>query len=208
MCRPTFRHMLYFTTDHCGFWNVGRAPAKDQIRYNAISVPFSTNMRPAPGFQAQPVDMLSKQKSLLAFAAFGLDRSTLQFPTLRRSLRQQCLGNKDCRFHSLAKGKSDPKVLYDNYRSAWFCIQPPGDLWSRKAIYDCLQSLAIPVVFDKGVLSALAFADVIDYSGMMIVLDDADVGNVMEILRAIPLDTRQGMLANIKKVGVMSYMCL
>jgi hypothetical protein len=149
MCRPTFKQMFYFTTDHCGFQNIGKAPTPDLIPDNSISLPFATNIRPAPGFSSQTAEYFTNQKTLLAFSAFGIDRSTIQFPTLRKSLMEECKQAPDCAFQSLSGGKSDPKQIYNMYRSAWFCIQPPGDLWSRKAIYDCLQSLAIPVVFDK-----------------------------------------------------------
>lgn len=34
-------------------------------------------------------------------------------------------------------------------RDAWFCAMPPGDQPLRKAMYDCMELGAIPVLFDS-----------------------------------------------------------
>lgn len=38
---------------------------------------------------------------------------------------------------------------YELAASAWYCFQPPGDTFTRRAFWDCLLAGAIPVVFDE-----------------------------------------------------------
>lgn len=39
------------------------------------------------------------------------------------------------------------------YNSSVFCLQPPGDMESRKGVFDSLMSGCIPVIFNKDMLS-------------------------------------------------------
>lgn len=49
--------------------------------------------------------------------------------------------------------------IYNHMLRSHFCLQPPGDTYSRRGLYDSIMLGCIPVVFSKEVLNTLPWKD-------------------------------------------------
>eukprot|EP00300_Choanocystis_sp_HF-7_P009610 c16533_g1_i1.p1 GENE.c16533_g1_i1~~c16533_g1_i1.p1 ORF type:complete len:395 (-),score=77.73 c16533_g1_i1:29-1213(-) len=74
------------------------------------------------------------------------------------------------------------------YASSVFCLAPPGDGESRKALYDCIAYGSIPVLFREH--TQLPFEDRVPWREMVQWVDEAALlsnkTTIVEVLRAIP----------------------
>lgn len=88
---------------------------------------------------------------------------------LRPRLFADCTSHPDvCEHYDWPADVPSQAVVYRQYTSHHFCLQPPGDTWIRSAVYDCLVALGRPIVFDDMFEQRMAYADLIDYSELVI----------------------------------------
>mmetsp|Transcript_6466 Transcript_6466/g.9952 ORF Transcript_6466/g.9952 Transcript_6466/m.9952 type:complete len:536 (+) Transcript_6466:90-1697(+) len=87
-------------------------------------------------------------RSYLASAHFGLHGYTTALQ-LRLALMTECMDRSDC-LHMGHIWTSRKKQIEEHvlaYFNSVFCLQPPGDTYSRKAMVDCMVGGCIPVLF-------------------------------------------------------------
>ncbi|XP_003598150.2 xyloglucan galactosyltransferase KATAMARI1 homolog [Medicago truncatula] len=71
--------------------------------------------------------------------------------SIRNQLIEHCESSKSCKrvgcYHGSSKKKScrDPVQVMDNFQNSVFCLQPPGDSFTRRSIFDSILAGCIPV---------------------------------------------------------------
>jgi len=65
---------------------------------------------------------------------------------LREALVKQCINHSDVCSHGMYNHEAHESPNYDSRRSV-FCLQPPGDMPTRKSVFDVILSGCIPVLF-------------------------------------------------------------
>mmetsp|Transcript_17377 Transcript_17377/g.42960 ORF Transcript_17377/g.42960 Transcript_17377/m.42960 type:complete len:429 (-) Transcript_17377:212-1498(-) len=65
-----------------------------------------------------------------------------------------------------------PKLAEEEMRNSIFCLQPPGDTFTRKAIFDAFATGCIPVVFfnSDSFVASFPFSDIVPYRSMWVYL--------------------------------------
>lgn len=135
--------------------------------------------------------------SLLFFLPVPTTLPCMQFaPKIPRQVHAECIIRpKDCTHYAWNDSvQLDVKaVMYSEYRTHWYCVQPPGDWMLRGAFYACLIEGGIPVVFDTDKWWKLdgdwygaraAYNDIIDYRWVVgrVFVTAGDVGGRYETL--------------------------
>lgn len=143
---------------------------------------------------------ITQKKNRMAFECFGL-----RYP-FREALYKACTSYpNDCQ-HSMADltgehANRNALQFFTNASRAWFCLQPPGDSFTRRSTFDCLQAGSIPVFFDSTAIAHFPWSDVIDPYGMVFLSPD-DVQQLFNVsLPAIPVADRQTHLNRIAQVA-------
>ena len=131
-----------------------------QAEYRYHSVPHPSLLHLEPGVTRPPWRSEHRRGSLIV-AAFGLGHGPKPVQALRKSLLSACRAAPDstCRMLELGDKGGRNHTMEPTWHSIarlyWdgtFCLQPPGDAVSRKAIVDSLLLGCIPVLFHEGQL--------------------------------------------------------
>jgi hypothetical protein len=120
---------------------------------NDVAVPYPTYFHPRS--DAHVVDWQRRIRTadrpwLMSFV--GAPR-----PEDRRSIRSeiiaQCGASSACRQLGCANGASQchaPAAIMRLFRSSTFCLQPPGDSYTRRSAFDAMVAGCVPVFFHPG----------------------------------------------------------
>ena len=121
---------------------------------NDYAIPYPTNFHPLKDSEVLEWQrrMRSQNRSYL-FTFAGAPR-----PDLENSIRgvaiEQCRAARACKFIdcNVTNGNKcdDPVSVMRVFKSSIFCLQPPGDSYTRRSIFDSILAGCIPVFFHPG----------------------------------------------------------
>ncbi|XP_021888937.1 probable xyloglucan galactosyltransferase GT14 [Carica papaya] len=123
---------------------------------NEIAIPYPTYFHPSENreiLQWQRRMRETKREFLFSFA--GAPRSRRK-GSVRDLVISQCKSsNKTCRLlgcggDSASQSCDDPVNVMKLFTSSIFCLQPPGDSYTRRSIFDSILGGCIPVFFHPG----------------------------------------------------------
>ncbi|KAE8722573.1 Xyloglucan galactosyltransferase KATAMARI1-like protein [Hibiscus syriacus] len=134
------------------FMNVTMLSIESSSWSNEFAVPYPTYFHPLSDIDVirwQKRVRGRKRRHLFCFA--GAPRPTMK-ESIRGEIIDQCLSatNRTCRFLDCkAEGnKCDtPVEVIKVFRDCKFCLQPPGDSYTRRSTFDSIISGCIPVFF-------------------------------------------------------------
>jgi hypothetical protein len=92
----------------------------------------------------------TKRRYLFSFAVAPRPNST---NSIRSELIDQCQSSPACNFLGCFNGASkcdDPVNVMKAFQSSVFCLQPPGDSYTRRSTFDSILAGCIPVFFHTG----------------------------------------------------------
>ncbi|GAV90614.1 Exostosin domain-containing protein [Cephalotus follicularis] len=121
---------------------------------NEIAIPYPTYFHPssdAEVFQWQ--DRLRSQKRRYLFAFAGAPRPSME-GSIREEIIKQCIASKgkckllDC--NSVGRKCDKPVEVIKVFQKSVFCLQPPGDSYTRRSTFDSILAGCIPVFFHPG----------------------------------------------------------
>ncbi|CAI0539787.1 unnamed protein product [Linum tenue] len=124
-------------------WDFRRLTEKDDHWGNKLMVlPESKNMT-----------MMRKIRRRTLFSFAGAPRPNLK-NSIRSEIIQQCKSaRRKCQLlgcHPSSKKCDDPSNLLKMFQSSIFCLQPPGDSYTRRSTFDSILAGCIPVFFHPG----------------------------------------------------------
>ena len=123
---------------------------------NEFPIPYPTYFHPTNDdeiFNWQRKMRDRKRDYLFTFVGAPRPNSTVVGASIRNELIKHCESSKSCKFvrcyHGSSKKKScrDPIQVMDNFQNSIFCLQPPGDSFTRRSIFDSILAGCIPVFF-------------------------------------------------------------
>lgn len=121
---------------------------------NDFAIPYPTCFHPSKWEHVvQWQDEMRRQKRRYLFAFAGAPRPDLS-ESIRGKIIDQCLasGNAckllDCNYG--ATNCDNPVNVMKVFRSSVFCLQPPGDSYTRRSLFDSILAGCIPVFFHPG----------------------------------------------------------
>ena len=124
----------------------------DSSKYEGrfVSLPFSSSFHWWEGMKSLPWD-LSQAAQRNHTAVYVGSVKTLN-PTntkLRRAITQQCAADPACHWKQLGHSSQDTNIAASLtiYKHSVFCLCPPGDDPTRKAVVDIIVAGCIPVFF-------------------------------------------------------------
>ncbi|KAK8679109.1 hypothetical protein V6N13_144577 [Hibiscus sabdariffa] len=169
--------------------------------YNDFAIPYPTYFHPSRDsevFQWQNRMRRLKRRVLFSFAGA---RRPDRHESIRNELIDQCLAaRKRCRFLECDKTRKCHKPAYvlKLFQSSIFCLQPSGDSYTRRSIFDSIVAGCIPVFFHPG----SAYVQYIwhfpkDFSKYSVFIPESDVksgkANIERILQRISRERRASM---------------
>ncbi|GLT97729.1 hypothetical protein SLE2022_152780 [Rubroshorea leprosula] len=121
---------------------------------NDFAIPYPTCFHPSKDsdvFQWQ--DRMRKQKRPYLFSFAGAPRPEYQ-NSIRGNLIDQCLASKNhCRLLDCNYGATNcnnPVNVMRVFQRSVFCLQPAGDSYTRRSVFDSILAGCIPVFFHPG----------------------------------------------------------
>ncbi|OMP07375.1 Exostosin-like protein [Corchorus olitorius] len=118
---------------------------------NDFAIPYPTCFHPSKEseiFEWQ--DRMRRQKRQYLFSFAGAPRPEYQ-NSIRGKIIDECLASKnlckllDCNYG--ATNCDNPVNVMRVFQSSTFCLQPPGDSYTRRSIFDSILAGCIPVFF-------------------------------------------------------------
>lgn len=119
----------------------------------AVPYPSSFHWREDLVAGREPWSLRAQPSSFFIFCIGSVKTLTAESTKLRRVLYNQCNEQNSassCMWHQIAhasNGMINGSDLMSVYLKSTFCLCPPGDSYTRKAIFDSIVSGCIPVVF-------------------------------------------------------------
>jgi xyloglucan galactosyltransferase MUR3 len=122
-----------------------------------VAVPYPTSLHPSRAAEVaawQRTVRRARRSCLFAFA--GAPRpGTGSTATLRDALIDQCTRSRRCKLlqcggHGRRDGCRAPGSVVRLFKSAAFCLQPPGDSLTRRSAFDAMLAGCVPVFFHPG----------------------------------------------------------
>lgn len=140
MLLPEPNNMTMLTIE-TGYWN------------NDFAIPYPTDFHPSSDSQIiEWQRKVKRQKRPFLFSFIGGPRPT-QETSIRGELINQCKASKNCFFLACIPGEKkcgDPVAVMNTFLNSVFCLQPPGDSFTRRSIFDAILAGCIPVFFHPG----------------------------------------------------------
>ncbi|XP_017604685.2 xyloglucan galactosyltransferase KATAMARI1 homolog [Gossypium arboreum] len=176
--------------------------------YNDFAIPYPTYFHPSRDdavFQWQNKMRRLKRRFLFSFAGA---RRPGRHESIRNELIEQCLASRRrCRFLECDKTQKchKPANVMRLFQNSIFCLQPPGDSYTRRSIFDSIIAGCIPVFFHPG----SAYVQYIwhfprDYNKYSVMIPESDVktgkANIERILTRVSRDRRVAMKDEIIKM--------
>ncbi|XP_027351451.1 probable xyloglucan galactosyltransferase GT12 [Abrus precatorius] len=118
---------------------------------NEFPIPYPTYFHPSKDveiFQWQKKMRKVKRPYLFSFA--GAPRPSLS-TSIRNELIKHCQSSRSCKLLDCLNGHQnhcdDPVHVIKVFQSSVFCLQPPGDSFTRRSTFDSILAGCIPVFF-------------------------------------------------------------
>ena len=159
-----------------------------------VSLPFSSSFHWWEGIKTLPWDLTYAASRNLTMVYLGSTKTLNPISTkLRIAITKQCQADPECHWFQVGHSSRDIGIagLLSVYKQSVFCLCPPGDDPTRKAVVDIIVSGCIPVFFNYMTLHNqhpwhLTEQDTLDIS---VYIPEwkvrTNVVNVMEVLRSI-----------------------
>nr|GLL33613.1 probable xyloglucan galactosyltransferase GT11 [Ipomoea trifida] len=119
---------------------------------NDFAIPYPTDYHPSSDEEvAQWQSKMRKQRRGTLFSFAGAERPSMQDP-IRSQVMKQCVQSR--RKCKLLECKSEDKNcekatdVIKLFQRSIFCLQPPGDTFTRRSIFDSILAGCIPVLFN------------------------------------------------------------
>ncbi|CAH8380834.1 unnamed protein product [Eruca vesicaria subsp. sativa] len=121
---------------------------------NEFAVPYPTYFHPESLTEVRRWQRKVKRvKRRHLFCFVGAPRPK-QDGSIRGEIIKQCLASQGvCKFLNCNEPGNDcdnPVKIMDVFKSSVFCLQPPGDSYTRRSIFDSILAGCIPVFFHPG----------------------------------------------------------
>ncbi|KAK7331443.1 hypothetical protein VNO77_25668 [Canavalia gladiata] len=120
---------------------------------NDYAIPYPTSFHPSNDAQViQWQGKIRHQKRPYLFTFTGAPRPELE-NSIRGKIIDQCRASSVCKFVDCSYGVErcdDPINVMKVFESSVFCLQPPGDSYTRRSIFDSMLAGCIPVFFHPG----------------------------------------------------------
>ncbi|KAJ1435476.1 Exostosin-like [Sesbania bispinosa] len=119
---------------------------------NDFPIPYPTYFHPSKDmeiFQWQEKMRKMKRPYLFSFAGAPRPQSS---SSIRSELIKHCQSSRSCKLlrcqHGSQNNCNDPKHVMKVFQRSVFCLQPPGDSFTRRSTFDSILAGCIPVFFD------------------------------------------------------------
>lgn len=121
---------------------------------NDYAIPYPTSFHPSRESEIlQWQGKIRHQNRPHLFTFVGAPRPELE-NSIRGKIIEQCRGSSFCRFIDCSYGSGekcdDPINVMKVFESSVFCLQPPGDSYTRRSIFDSMLAGCVPVFFHPG----------------------------------------------------------
>ncbi|KZV28801.1 hypothetical protein F511_06235 [Dorcoceras hygrometricum] len=121
---------------------------------NDFAIPYPTYFHPSSDDQVlQWQNKLRKQKKKALFCFIGGTRPSMK-GSIREEIMEQCnAAKRKCKMLECIDSKENcvkPVNVMKLFQSSVFCLQPPGDSFTRRSTFDSILAGCIPVFFHPG----------------------------------------------------------
>ncbi|KAK7280842.1 hypothetical protein RIF29_08367 [Crotalaria pallida] len=122
---------------------------------NDYAIPYPTSFHPlAKSEVLQWQSKMRHQNRPYLFTFTGAPRPEIE-DSIRGKVIEQCLvSNSGCKFINCSYGSGekcdDPVSVMKVFANSVFCLQPPGDSYTRRSIFDSMLAGCVPVFFHPG----------------------------------------------------------
>mmetsp|Transcript_3023 Transcript_3023/g.8820 ORF Transcript_3023/g.8820 Transcript_3023/m.8820 type:complete len:679 (+) Transcript_3023:373-2409(+) len=187
LCHPYAKNLLMLTVEV--FTGSLEKMAPQPLRPNSVVVPWPGHWHLHLGspYFSRPFDPVAHRDARQYLAMESLK---VRLP-LRELLYKSCMERSQKCLHYAPRGRIsqfNQSEIYGNIKSAWYCIQPPGDGPSRHATMDCLAADTMPVFFDQHLTAVMPFSDIIDFAEFTEYIDPDELqatnANAIDVLQA------------------------
>ncbi|KAK7311443.1 hypothetical protein RJT34_09586 [Clitoria ternatea] len=118
---------------------------------NDYALPYPTSFHPS-----EDIEILEWQRKIryrkrpYLFTFTGASRPEVE-DSIRGKIIDQCRNSTACKFFDCGVEKcDDPVNVMKVFESSVFCLQPPGDSYTRRSIFDSMLAGCVPVFFHPG----------------------------------------------------------
>ncbi|KAK9727233.1 hypothetical protein RND81_05G267400 [Saponaria officinalis] len=117
-----------------------------------FAVPYPTYFHPSSDQEVVNwQEKIRRKNRPYLFSFVGAPRPQLN-DSIRNDIINQCLGskNKHCKFmkcDNISKNCRKPRNVMKLFQKSVFCLQPPGDSYTRRSAFDSILAGCIPVFF-------------------------------------------------------------
>jgi hypothetical protein len=122
-----------------------------------VAVPYPTCFHPSRAAEVaswQQALRRARRPWLFAFAGARRPGDEGRSGTLRDAVIGQCARSRRCGLLQCGRGRRHdcyaPGNVVRHFRSAAFCLQPPGDSYTRRSAFDAMLAGCVPVFFHPG----------------------------------------------------------
>lgn len=121
---------------------------------NDFAIPYPTNFHPSKHAEVlQWQSRMKNQSRPYLFTFAGAPRPELE-NSIRGRIINQCQASRGCKFidcsANYGKNCDNPVSVTKIFQSSVYCLQPPGDSYTRRSIFDSILAGCIPVFFHPG----------------------------------------------------------
>lgn len=121
---------------------------------NDIAIPYPTYFHPSSEFDViQWQNRVRKQRRKYLFSFVGAPRPNL-LGSIRGEIIDQCMNSRGkCKLlncNSDSNKCDNPVNVMKMFQNSLFCLQPPGDSYTRRSAFDSILAGCIPVFFHPG----------------------------------------------------------
>lgn len=120
---------------------------------NDFAIPYPTMFHPSNDDEVSTwQNKMRRQRRRILFSFAGAPRPERE-ESIRGEIINQCTASKRCRFLECTdKDNKCQKPLHviKTFQSSIFCLQPPGDSFTRRSTFDSILAGCIPVFFSPG----------------------------------------------------------
>ncbi|KAB1225951.1 Xyloglucan galactosyltransferase KATAMARI1 [Morella rubra] len=168
---------------------------------NDVAIPYPTYFHPSTDHEVfQWQNRMRSRKRMYLFSFAGAPRPKLQ-NSIRGEIIEQCQASRTkCKLLECSRGSKcyEPVYVMKMFQSSVFCLQPPGDSYTRRSAFDSILAGCIPVFFHPG----SAYVQYIwhlpkDYTKYSVFIHSNDVKqgkvSIEKILLQIPKEKVQAM---------------
>ncbi|KAL0436580.1 UNVERIFIED_CONTAM: putative xyloglucan galactosyltransferase GT11 [Sesamum radiatum] len=176
---------------------------------NDFAIPYPTYFHPSSDEQVFAwQNKMRKQKRKTLFSFAGAPRPNME-DSIRGEIMAQCTAvRRKCRMIECKDEKQNclkPVNLMRLFENSVFCLQPPGDSFTRRSAFDAIVAGCIPVFFSPG----SAYVQYLwhlpkDYDSYSVLISEEDVKqkkvNIDSVLSRIPKSKVSAMREEVIKL--------